>query len=170
MNNILIGNIISLIAAVFLAVSCTVKTRNKVFIMQFMNCALLAVASYFFGAYATISTLILCCIRNIFILKDKFTRPVMAMIIVLVLIFGFMTNNRGLIGLMPVFATVEYTMCCHFIRDVKKTRISVLFNESIWLVYSFLVCDYSTALTDIAVIVVDILAILRSRMVKTVEQ
>lgn len=86
--NILIGNIISLIAAVFLAVSCTVKTRNKVFIMQFMNCALLAVASYFFGSYAAITTLVLCCIRNIFILKDKFTKPVMAVIITLVLIFG----------------------------------------------------------------------------------
>lgn len=165
--NILIGNIISLIAAVFLAVSCTVKTRNKVFIMQFMNCALLAVASYFFGSYAAITTLVLCCIRNIFILKDKFTKPVMAVIITLVFIFGFMANNRGIVGLMPVFATVEYTLCCHFIRDVKKTRISVLFNESIWLIYSFLVRDYSTAMTDIAVITVDIFAIIKARCGKT---
>ena len=82
-------------------------------------------------------------------------------------IFGFMANNRGIVGLMPVFATVEYTLCCHFIRDVKKTRISVLFNESIWLIYSFLVRDYSTAMTDIAVITVDIFAIIKARCGKT---
>jgi len=51
MSNILIGNIISFAAAVFLAVSCVVKDRKQVFILQFMNCAVLALASYFFGSY-----------------------------------------------------------------------------------------------------------------------
>lgn len=76
MNNILIGNIISFTGAVFLAVSCVVKSRKQIFVLQFLNCAFLAVASYFFNAYATITTLIICCIRNIFIMRDKFTKPV----------------------------------------------------------------------------------------------
>ena len=164
--NIVTGNIISLAAAVFLSVSCVMKSRRGVFVMQFMNCALLAVASYFFGSYAAITTLVLCCVRNIFIMKDRFTRPVLAVIVVLVIVLGLMTNNRGLVGLMPVIATVEYTVCCHFIRDVRKTRVSILFNESIWIVYSFLVSDYSTALTDAAVIIVDIFAILKEKCAK----
>lgn len=109
MNNILIGNIISFTGAVFLAVSCVVKSRKQIFVLQFLNCAFLAVASYFFNAYATITTLIICCIRNIFIMRDKFTKPVLAFIIVSVVILGLLSNNRGLIGLMPVAATVEYT-------------------------------------------------------------
>ena len=168
--NIIIGNIISFTAAVFLVVSCVMKSRKGVFIMQFMNCALLAVASYFFGSYAAITTLVLCCVRNIFIMKDRFTRPVMTVITILVIVFGVMTNNRGIIGLMPVFATVEYTMCCHFILDVRKTKISILFNESIWIVYSFLISDYSTALTYVAVIIVDILAIFKEKCAKPAEQ
>lgn len=162
MSNILIGNIISFAAAVFLAVSCVVKDRKQVFILQFMNCAVLALASYFFGSYAAISTLALCCVRNVFITKDKFTRPVMTVIVILVIICGVLTNNRGIIGLMPVLATVEYTMCCYFITNIRKTKISILLNESIWLVYSFIVQDYSTALTDVAVIIVDIVAILKA--------
>lgn len=162
MSNILIGNIISFAAAVFLAVSCVVKDRKQVFILQFMNCAVLALASYFFGSYAAISTLALCCVRNVFITKDRFTRPVMTVIVILVIVCGVLTNNRGIIGLMPVLATVEYTMCCYFINNIRKTKISILLNESIWLVYSFIVQDYSTALTDVAVIIVDIVAILKT--------
>ncbi len=159
MSYIVIGNIISFIAAVFLAISCIVKDRKQIFILQFMNCAVLAVASYFFGSYAAISTLVLCCIRNIFIMRDRYTRPAMTVLVVLVIIAGLFTNNRGIIGLLPVVATVEYTMCCHFITDVGKTRISILVNELIWVVYSFFVMDISTALTDIIVIIVDIAAI-----------
>lgn len=159
MSNILIGNIVSFAAAAFLAVSCVVKDRKQVFILQFMNCAVLALASYFFGSYAAISTLALCCVRNVFITKDKFTRPVMTVIVILVIICGVLTNNRGIIGLMPVLATVE---CCYFITNIRKTKISILLNESIWLVYSFIVQDYATALTDVAVIIVDIVAILKA--------
>lgn len=159
MSNILIGNIISFAAAIFLAVSCVVKSRKQIFILQFMNCAVLAVASYFFGSYAAITTLALCCIRNIFIMKDKFSVPVMTVILILVIACGILTNNRGIIGLLPVIATVEYTICCHYITDVGKTRISILVNEAIWIIYSFLVLDFSTAITDIIVVTVDIVSI-----------
>lgn len=159
MSNILIGNIISFAAAIFLAVSCVVKSRKQIFILQFMNCAVLAVASYFFGSYAAITTLALCCIRNIFIMKDKFSVPVMTVILILVIACGILTNNRGIIGLLPVIATVEYTICCHYITDVGKTRISILINEAIWIIYSFLVLDFSTAITDIIVVTVDIVSI-----------
>ena len=77
MNNILIGNIISFTGAVFLAVSCVVKSRKQIFVLQFLNCAFLAVASYFFNAYATITTLIICCIRNIFIMRDVYKRQLL---------------------------------------------------------------------------------------------
>lgn len=159
MSNILIGNIISFAAAIFLAVSCVVKSRKQIFILQFMNCAVLAVASYFFGSYAAITTLALCCIRNIFIMKDKFSVPIMTVILILVIACGVLTNNRGIIGLLPVIATVEYTICCHYITDVGKTRISILVNEAIWIIYSFLVLDFSTAITDIIVVTVDIVSI-----------
>ena len=84
--SIITGNIISLAAAAFLAASCVMKSRNGIFAMQFMNCALLAAASYFFGSYAAISTLILCCVRNVLILRERFTKNAMTAIFVLVVI------------------------------------------------------------------------------------
>ena len=83
----------------------------------------------------------------------------MTVILILVIACGVLTNNRGLIGLLPVIATVEYTICCHYITDVGKTRISILVNEAIWIIYSFLVLDFSTAITDIIVVTVDIVSI-----------
>ncbi len=163
MENLIIGNIISFIAAISLAISCVVKERNTVFFLQFLNCAILAVSSYFFSSYAAITTLVICCIRNIFIIKDRFTLPAMLFVIISVVIFGLLANNCGIIGLLPVFATVEYTLCSYFIKDIKKTRISILINESIWVIYSLLIMDISTTATDIFVITVDIISIVKHK-------
>ena len=69
---ILIGNALSFLAAMFLFLSSILKKKDKIFIFQFFECATLAVASFFFGAYAGISTLLLSAVRNVLIAKNKF--------------------------------------------------------------------------------------------------
>ena len=49
---LIIGNGISFVAAIFMVASCVVKRKRTIFLCQFLECALLAVASVFFGALA----------------------------------------------------------------------------------------------------------------------
>lgn len=57
MTNLIIGNIISLAAAGFMAYSCCLNDHRRVFFYQAIECAMLCVASVFFGAWAGITTL-----------------------------------------------------------------------------------------------------------------
>lgn len=158
---LIIGNILSFGAAMFTAASCCVKDRRKVFLFQFMECAVLAAASFFFGAYAGITALVLSGARNLLIAANRFDRRLMWVFLALIAAAGLLTNNRGLVGLMPVAATLEYTVCCHYVTGVKATRVSILVNALIWMVYSALILDISTAISNLIVSLVDIAAILK---------
>lgn len=163
MRNLIIGNIISFISAVFLGMSCYAKDRKKIFSLQLINCATYAVASYFFGTYAAITSLALCCLRSIFIMKDQYTAATAYILAAAVIISGLITNNRGFVGLFPVIASVEYNLCCYYITDPHLTRYSILINELIWVIYAFIIKDFSTGVSDTIIILVDITAIIHYR-------
>ncbi len=165
--NILLGNIISFFSALCMIFSCCSKDIKKVFIYQFGECFLLAVASCFFGTYSAVITLLLCALRNILIAYKKFTKPLMIIFLILVSISGLLVNNRGIIGLLPVIATIEYTLCCYLITDLKGTKISILINLLIWIIYSFIVLDFSTAISDSVIAIIDIFAIIKLLNKKT---
>ncbi|MEA4971730.1 hypothetical protein SDC9_92752 [bioreactor metagenome] len=160
MRNLIIGNILSFIAAVFLGISCYAKDRKKIFTYQLVNCATYTVASYFFGTYAAITTLIFCCIRSILIMKDRYTSTAAYILVIAVIAFGIMANNRGIVGLLPVIASVVYNLCCYYITDPHLTRYSILINELIWVTYAFIIKDFSTGISDTIIIIVDITAII----------
>lgn len=160
MSNLIIGNIISFISAVFLGISCYAKDRKKIFSFQLVNCATYAVASFFFGSYAAITTLVLCCLRSILIMKDKYTSTAAYILAISVIAFGIMANNRGLVGLLPVIASVEYNLCCYYITDPHLTRYSIMINEFIWVMYAIIIKDFSTGISDTIIIIVDIFAII----------
>ena len=161
MENIIIGNAISFLSAVCMALSCCSKDVKKVFGYQFLECVLLALASCFFGTYAAVVTLILCALRNIIIAAGKFTKPVMIIFTVAVAVCGFFVNNKGALGLLPVLATVEYTICCYYVKSLKGTKVSILVNLLMWIIYSFIIFDFSTAVSDSIIAAVDITVVLK---------
>ena len=100
-------------------------------------------------------------VRNLVVAKDRYTKPVMVAFVILTIVAGLLANTRGLVGLLPVLATVEYTICCHYIEGEMATKCSIFVNVLLWIVYSFLICDFSTAISDSIVLVVDTVAIVR---------
>ncbi len=163
MNNIIIGNIISFIAALFMMLSCIVNDRNRVFMLQFFNSFLLAVASWFFASYAGIAALLISSVRNYIVSKDKFTKNVMIIFLVMSVILGAAVNNRGFIGLIPIIATVQYTLCSYYVKGVKETRYSIWANLFMWIIYSFSILDFSTALSDLTTLIINTLSIIKHR-------
>ncbi len=155
------GNILSFIAAMFMAASSVVKNRSTIFLLQFFECFILAVASFFFKSYAGITTLLLCAVRNLLTARGYFGKKTMLVFFVLTAVFGFLANNRGLIGLLPVMATLQYTCCSYILTGLLSTRISILINTAIWVIYAFLIKDFSTGITDSIGLAVTAFSILR---------
>ena len=161
MDNILLGNLISLSAACFMAASCLARDNRRVFFYQFMECAILAVSSVVFGSLSGALTMALSAARNLITSRGKLTRPLTLFFFLTAVMGGLMINTRGAVGLLPVIATAEYTVCSYCIRSVKGTKYSIFVNVLFWVVYSFLILDFSASISDSVILCIDGAAILR---------
>ncbi len=144
--NIIIGNIISFIAAVFLIMGCIIKDKKKIYIFQILECLTLMVAYVFFESYSGMASLFISAFRNYTVIKNKYSIKVMSFFAVITIVLGLMTNNRGIIGIIPVAATVQYGICQKFCTTIIPIKIMIFTNVTLWSIYAFIVQDYPTAL------------------------
>lgn len=148
MTNILIGNAISFVAAIFMVVSCCINDQKKAYFCQMMNCAIACVAAVFFGSWAGLSTLIISTIRNYLVMKGKYTKKLMYLFTPMVFVVGLIVNNRGLVGLLPPLATVQLSICNYYVKSMLATKLSFFVNNLVWALYGFLIMDFSSGLSD----------------------
>ena len=71
MSNIIIGNLLSLLGAIFLSASCIAKTKKGVVILQLFQCAFMAAAQIVFGKGAGAVSMAVAGVRNILIFFDE---------------------------------------------------------------------------------------------------
>lgn len=163
-NRIFIGNLISLAASMALTAGCLMKEPKKVYVMQVAENLILVVSSAVFGSWSGISTLLISTVRNVLLVKGRFDRRMMVLFSVLVAGCGMWVNNRGPIGLLPVFATVVLTICNYYAKDIRAIKWSLFVNIVLWAVYFFAIMDIVSGVTQVAVAVVTFVSVMRLRV------
>lgn len=164
MNRILIGNLISFAASLALTAGCLMKDPKKVYILQVTENLILCVSSAFFGSWSGISTLLVSTARNILLVKERYDKKMMFLFIALVTVCGVCVNNRGLIGLLPVLATVILTVCNYYAKEILAIKWSLLLNLVLWAVYFFAIMDIASGVTQVVIAVVTLISIFRMRL------
>ena len=157
----LIGNIISLAGACFTLLSAWSRDRKRIYLYQAAQCLLLAVANIFFASVSGVTTCALCAVRNCLLACDRFTARSCAVFVVAVAALGLYTNNRGLAGLLPIVATVLYTLGCFFAKRTKAIKLNMIVNLVLWAAYDLLVGDFVSAAVDSVSAVTALASILR---------
>jgi len=71
--NIIIGNIISLIAGVFIILSMWVNDEKQAYKYQFLNAFILIISSVFFFSWTGVVTMAIAASRNLMVYYDKLT-------------------------------------------------------------------------------------------------
>ena len=158
---ILAGNSISLLAACFTAASSWSKEKKHIYLYQTVQCFLLAIANVFFASFSGCVTLFLCSIRNLLTAYDKFTGRLCGIFLVLILVPGILTNNRGLTGLIPVVTTVIYTVGCLYLKTEKKIKGNIIINQILWSIYDILILDIVSFGVDMASALIAVIALFR---------
>lgn len=161
MNALMLGNMISFGASLFLAAGCCAQTKRKAYGFQCAESAVLCCAYLVFGAWAGLSTQVLSVVRNLMVLRDRFTVRWMILFTVLVVILGLAVNDQGLVGLIPVAATVQLTLCNHFCRTILQVKVSFLVNALQWMVFSFRIGDLVNGCTQIVIVLLCVVSLLR---------
>ena len=159
---LLIANFFSLLATISLVISCVVKERKHMFLFQAGQCALLCVSQAVLGMYGGIVTTSLGALRdtaNAFGKLGKKRAIALAAIIGLVGTALNFIGGKPWYGLLPVVAAVIYSIGCQvFYKFPNLLRINLMVNLTFWVIYSFIIKDYITAITNGFTAIIDLLA------------
>lgn len=159
--DVILGNGISALGSVFMIASCVTKQRERVFYYQFIQCMLLSVSSWFLCSYSGMAANLISGVRNIAVAKQRFDQRTMIGFLFTSVLLGLIVNNRGWIGLLPILANLQYAVCSYAFTSLKGTKLSIWVNVLIWILYSFLVLDFATGISDSIVLFVNSWTLIR---------
>lgn len=158
-QKIIIGNLISLSAAVFLFAGSISKKARRVYLFGVFECILLFVAQLFFGQGAAAISLLIAAFRNLLLVLRKYTRPWLLLVFFSTLILGVLFNTGGIVGFLPLFATLIFTVTSYKARGFLNVKLSLLLNLLLWCIYSFLILDLSSTVINVTSIVLTLCSI-----------
>jgi len=149
MDSVLIANIISFLALFFTFYASSRKEKKKVLFYQTIYMIMMLSTNIILKAHVAIITNLVAITRNIIVIKDinfKNSRYVFASIVV---VFGLIFNNRGIVGFLPIIANLCQTLV---IANPKSKDIHIhaalSVSYSVWSIHGLLIQNYVSFATD----------------------
>ena len=153
---LIIGEIFSLLAAVFLAYSTFAKKKQKMVFWQILDSSLNAISNIFLLSYSGCITNIFTVLRNYLTYKNKLNKRYTIIFIILMVILGCLFNNKGIIGLFQIIASIEYTLFMYRSKTANNLRTGLIINLTLWGIYDFYIKSYPMLIMDIVIIIFSI--------------
>lgn len=140
---LLTAYIISIVGYALFAVASGLKKKNHLLICQSTANALCAVAEGMTGLWSGLVQDAVNFIRNIFVLK-KWMNTILAIIFIVlgtgigIFVFIYDFEHAKWWGLLPVFATLEYSIIILIPRvRIEVVKVSIMVSSLCWSVYGY---------------------------------
>ena len=159
--NIVIGNVISLIAGIFIILSMWVNDEKQAYKYQFLNAFILMISSVFFLSWTGVTTMAIAASRNAMVYKDKLTINWTIFFIVISIVLGLLVNTMGFIGILPIVAIVQITLCNYYLKSIKTIKTSFIINSAIYIVYFLAILDISSAIIESITAIIGLISLIR---------
>lgn len=159
--NLIVGNIISFVAGIFIILSMWVNNEKQAYKYQFWNAFILMISSVFFLSWTGVTTMAIAASRNAMVYKDRLTINWTIFFIVISIVLGLLVNTMGFIGILPIIAIVQITLCNYYLKSIKPIKISFIVNSAIYIVYFVAIFDISSAVIESITALVGLVALLR---------
>ena len=159
--NIIIGNAISLVAGIFIILSMWVNDEKQAYKYQFWNAFILIISSVFFFSWTGVTTMAIAASRNAMVYYDKLTSYWTVFFIVISVVLGLLVNTLGLVGLLPIIAIVQITLCNYYLKSIKTIKTSFIVNSAIYIVYFLAILDFSSAAIESVTALIGLISLTR---------
>lgn len=156
-----IAMLFSFITACFTLAASWTKNPSRTYWYQVGQCLVYAVAAYFFGVYPCIIMMIINAFRNYLVATEKYTLFYCLLFSVLALILGLWSNTSGVVGLLTIGATIQYSVCSFFFTKDIPVKLNVFVNLAIWFCYDILVRDLFSGIMDFIAGILAIITVFR---------
>lgn len=161
MNAQVIANILSLVSSLLYTLSTCFKSKKSILLTQTGESLVGSIAQLVIGSYAPATTLVVCSVRNYIFSKKDQSILLSWIFCIFFLTFGILINNQGFIGLLPVCATIQYTLWTGYIKDPQVIRYGTIINTIPWIIHDFYMGLYVSVITMCISLVIITINIIR---------
>lgn len=141
---LIISNVLAAIGSLFLVISQFKTEKKDVIKYGIINCIVQTVASIFAGAFSRIIVNIVAFTRDLITYKDRLTKQITIILMIVQTILGVILNNKGYIGMLPIIASLVYTMSLFRSKTAQGVRIGLLINVLLWIVHDLYIGLYTS--------------------------
>ncbi len=161
--SLIIGNIFSFFAVTCVGVSVIKKNKKNFMYWQIGETLFGMFANIFLYAYSALIISIICLIRNILSYKNILTKNITTILLVISIIAGLYANNLGIIGILPIIASVSYTICIYITKNEQQMRYATVLNMFLWFIHDMYIQAYPSAIANIILCIWTIIQIFKNK-------
>ncbi|WP_458456657.1 YgjV family protein [Methanobrevibacter sp.] len=159
--NIVIGNVISLIAGIFIIMSMWVNDEKEAYKYQFLNAFILIISSVFFLSWTGVTTMAIAASRNAMVYYDRLTFKWTIFFIIISVVLGCLVNTMGIIGFLPIIAIIQITLSNYYLKTIKSIKTSFIINSMIYIVYFLAIYDFASATIESVTALIGLISLFR---------
>ena len=146
---ILIANIVTVIAQLFLLHASTRKTKKETIVFQLVFLVLISITNILLNSITSIILNSMAILRNILAYYDKSNNVITVLMVLISTSLGLYFNNNGIFGIFPIIANISETVT---ILNPKSTiaqiKISGIISNSCWVIMTIVIKNYVGTIFD----------------------
>lgn len=159
--NFTFGTICSFLCAILIALSTFCKSKENMAKIQIFNPMFGALSNFFFCSYSAVVTNLVNVVRNYLTYKNKINKELTILFISFYVIFGFIFNTRGFIGIFPILASSSYAIFCLRSEETQFLRYGLVLNQILWFCHDIFIRAYPSMIVEILVSLITIYNIIK---------
>lgn len=149
MFSLILGNLLSLCAVVCLAISVVKKNKKSLIAWQVSDTAFFVASTLVLRSYSAVVTNSVSLLRNLCAYYGKLNKALAIFFCGIIVVIGLYLNNRGVIGWLPMIASIQYTICMYVTKNEQQMRYALAFNLILWIIHDFYIQSYPSAINSI---------------------
>ncbi len=162
--NVIVGNAASAGAMVTDSLSGVAKTQKKILIMQTLSQVFYIASSMVLRAYSATVQNAVAVARNIVAMRGKSSKTVEFILIAAPVILGIFLNNRGVVGLLPVMANLEYSIAVfRYAAQPVKLKLAFVVCNVMYCVFNFAVLNFVGGISAVIIIITTSISVIREK-------
>ena len=166
MNNfdVIAGNVCSIGAMISDSYSGTRKNEKGILLAQCVSQIFYAAGSIILKGYSATVQNVVTIFRNIYAVYGKHNKAVEWFFVLLPFVLGFVFNNRGLLGVLPVVANLQYSLTMVLSKnDPVKLRKSLVVVCVMFTVFNFAILNFVSGFACIFTGIVTVTSLVKEK-------
>ena len=113
--------------------------------VQSLDCLFGAVSCFLLGGMSGVVANLISVIRNVLKIKELASKKT-TIGIICVLFVSFFLTYKNWYSILPLLASIEYTVSVLVCKNYKTLKITLLINVILWFIYALLIQNYTSAI------------------------